>query len=258
MLKKYLISALLLAVFLPAVPMSADNDNKINVIRPQQGPTGPQGLTGATGPIGPTGAAAATGSTGATGPTGPSGPQGSSYMGPTGPQGPAGTDNTTTGPTGSSGSSGNAGEDTSLTNSFGFAQSSNTGTLQLFAGDNVPLTVNTNLSTSDITNFSPTVLQILNEGYYFIALYAQGNSTSRNFPPVFRVELNGNPVPGVAFGPQPIFPNSQFNISYVVIMDVFTLASGSPTLNVRVTDNGATIDPGSVSIFIARFDQGAG
>lgn len=263
MIQKYLIPCLLVqGALLPTIataglfPRSDDGQIRsvsMDIVRPPQGPTGPTGATGPVGPIGPTGA---TGAIGATGPTGPTGPTGLSVTGPTGPQGDAGANSSTTGPAGPTGSSGTDGEDATFTNSYAYCQSSNTGTLSLNPSSNIPMTIA--YSTSDITSLSSTLIELENPGYYIVALYVQGTSTSASFPPVFHVEVNGNAVPGVAYGPYDGSPsgasNTPFNIAYMSLIDVI---SGPPTLtlSVVVSDNSCTIDAKGVTLVIARYNQ---
>lgn len=256
MITRYLTYCLLLqAAFIPAVTIAAAPDAKSNspynvrmdIERPEQGATGPTGPTGPVGDSGPTGAFGSTGPTGPVGPRGPTGPTGDS---PQGPQGPAGANADGTGPTGAQGDSGPDGNDTTFSYSYAYAQSSNTGSLELFPGDNVPLTLV--LNTLDISSASPTVLAIQDPGIYMVGVYAQGSSANSIFPPVFRVELNGNPVPGVAYGPQGS-TDSNFNIAYLSLIDVVSV-SGTPTLKVTVTDFAGTIDANGVTVVIVRIN----
>ena len=259
MITRYLIYCLLLqAAFIPAVTIAAapgaksnsPYDVRMDIERPEQGATGPTGPTGPEGDIGPTGAFGSTGPTGPLGPRGPTGPTGAS---PQGPQGPAGVNAEETGATGAQGDSCPSGTDTTFSFSYAYAQSSNTGSLELFPGDNVPLALSFN--TIDISSASPTVLAIQDPGIYMVGVYAQGSSANSIFPPVFRVELNGNPVPGVAYGPQSSI-DSNFNLAFLSLIDVISV-SGTPTLKVTVTDFGGTIDANGVTVVIVRVNTPA-
>ena len=145
------------------------------------------------------------------------------------------------------------GEDTAYSFVYAYAQSSNSSALALSPGDNVPLTLAYSVG-GVITLTGTSTLTFSTNGSYLVGLYAQGVSANSTYPPVFRVELNGVPVPGVAFGPQNSTVDN-FNLAYLSIMDI-TSTGSSATIKITCTDYGCTIDPNGVTLTLVEFYTG--
>lgn len=254
MIKRYLIACLVMqSLFLSAIALADSH----SVARPEQGPTGARGPTGATGSLGAVGPL---GPVGVVGPDGPTGPTGISPTGPAGPQGtqgPAGE----TGSNGSTGPQGNSGTDTALSFTYAYAQSSNVISSPLEVGSSIPLTIGlgTDLITSTLTgniSIAKGGGDSPGYGYYLVGLYAQGFSDSSVNPSVFRVELDGNAVDGVAYGFESQFSeDSRFNLAYLVLMYIQSSAD-QVILRVVMTNNAGSIDPHGVTLTLVKLNYG--
>lgn len=142
------------------------------------GPTGPQGPAGVQGDMGPQGLIGPTGNTGPTGPTGPQGVSGG--VGPTGPTGPQGIQGIqgNGGPTGAKGDTGPTGPGGVITPTYGGLRNSSVQLLSFTAADTyVPLTLNTQLATNNVTYGNNTII-IIESGDYEIFYNVLINTSS--------------------------------------------------------------------------------
>lgn len=178
------------------IPQGTTGNDGTNGTDGEQGPQGIQGERGFAGEIGatgPQGAQGIQGFQGELGPTGPTGPQGMQGIqgiqglqgpqgptGPTGPQGMQGIQGVTgpTGPRGITGPTGPTGPGGVITPTYGGLRNSSVQLLSFTAADTyVPLTLNTQLATNNVTYGNNTII-IIESGDYEIFYNVLINTSS--------------------------------------------------------------------------------